>query len=464
MPDQDIFDFIIVGSGTSGGVVAQRLQHAGARCLLLEAGKYYRAESFPENEADYSAQLFWGGGLEFDTKCTMGFLRGKCVGGGSIVNQCLLDRFDDAALDDWKTASGVDYFTTEAMDPWYAAIEADLALMTLPEEHRNRNAHLFIQGLERAGICWAPLRRGQSDCATEHGNDCMPCLGGCRRDSKQSSLVAFIRRAEREGLTIVPEFHAAHIEHRNDGVTVRGRNGSGAASFHGRRCILAGGSFGTTQLLLASGFKDRLPALGRGFTMHPQYMTFAEFDDPVDAHKGAFQTVKSADPGLRAKGYKLENVFAPPVSVAMLFARGGSELQAFMLRYRYLACMEVAVRDEATGELSIDRKGRLRASKALTAQDRARRDEGLKTVRGIFESLGAKGIFQSPLYFGLHLMGGCAIGTDPARSVVGPDFQVHDRRNLYIADTSIYPNAPGINPALTCMALTHRLATLLARR
>ncbi|MCC6488785.1 MAG: GMC family oxidoreductase [Candidatus Hydrogenedentes bacterium] len=464
MPDQDIFDFIIVGSGTSGGVLAQRLQHAGARCLLLEAGKYYKTDTFPENEVDYSAQLFWGGGLEFDTQCTMGFLRGKCVGGGSIVNQCLLDRFDNVALDDWKAVSGVDFFTAEAMEPLYAAVEADLTLVTLPEEHRNRNAHLFVRGLERAGIGWAPLRRGQSDCATEHGNDCMPCLGGCRRGSKQSTLVAFIRRAEREGLTIVPEFHAARIEHRNDGVTVSGRNGSGAAFFQGRRCILAGGSFGTTQLLLASGFKECLPALGRGFTMHPQYMTFAEFDEPVDAHKGAFQTVKSADPGLRGKGHKLENVFAPPVSVAMLFARGGMELQEFMLRYRYLACMEVAVRDEASGELAIDRKGRLRVRKQLTAQDCARRDDGLRTVRGIFESLGAKRVFQSPLYFGLHLMGGCAIGTDPTRSVVSPDFQVHGYKNLYSADTSIYPNAPGINPALTCMALSHRLAVLLAQR
>jgi choline dehydrogenase-like flavoprotein len=462
MAGDRIYDFIIVGSGTSGGVLAYYLQKSGARCLLVEAGKYFRADTFPENEADYSAQLFWGGGLEFDTRCTMGFLRGKCVGGGSVINQGLLDRFDDLAWNDWSSATGIDYFSQEAMAPHYEAIEGELSLQTIPPERRNRNAELFIRGLEHAGIGWAPLRRGQSDCATQEGNDCIACLGGCRRNSKQSTLATFIPRAEKIGLDVLSEFQVGRLEHRDDGVTLYGQNGAGRKTLRARKCILAAGSFGTTHLLLQSGLKESLPALGRGFSMHPQYMTFAEFDDPVDAHKGAFQSVKSADPELRRKGYKLENVFAPPVSVAMLFGETGVRLQEFMLRYRHYACVEVAVRDEATGEILLGRSGRLRVCKVLTDSDLSRRDDGLSVVCGLFQALGAKRIFQSPLYFGLHLMGGCAIGTDSGTSVVGDTFQVHAFPNVYCADTSIYPLAPGINPALTCMALSHKLTTYLS--
>jgi len=463
MAGEPIYDFIIVGSGTSGGVLAYYLQEAGARCLLVEAGKYFRADTFPENEADYSAQLFWGGGLEFDTRCTMGFLRGKCVGGGSVINQCLLDRFDDVAWDDWKSATGVEFFTPESMAPHYDAVERELSLQTIPASHRNRNADLFIRGLEHARIAWAPLRRGQTDCATDRGNDCIACLGGCRRDSKQSMLATFIPRAEQGGLEVLSEFQAGRIEQGDGGVTVYGQGGAGQKTLRARRCILAAGSFGTTHLLLKSGFKKHLPALGTGFSMHPQYMTFAEFDEPVDAHKGAFQSVKSSDPGLRQRGYKLENVFAPPVSVAILFQGTGRTLQEFMLRYRHFACVEVAVRDEAVGELEVDRRGRLRIRKVLTDNDLARRDDGVQVVRDMFRALGAKTIFQSSLYFGLHLMGGCTMGTDPATSVVGDTFQVHDHPNLYCADTSVYPLAPGINPALTCMALSHRLTLYLSR-
>ena len=457
------YDFIVVGSGSSGGVLAALLQRAGAKCLLIEAGKHLTADTYPPNEADYCAQMFWGGGIEYDTRCLMGFLRGKCVGGGSVVNQALQDRFDEIAFEDWKAQSGVSYFTPEGMDTYYTAAENGVVLQTLPPEQRNRSAQLFIRGLDHAEVGWDALRRGQCDCGVEQGNDCIACLGGCHRDSKQSTLVAFIQPSLKEGLELASEFFVDRVEHSASGVKVHGHNGGGPKTYEAKKCILAGGSFGTTQILLKSGFSGRLPALGKGFSMHPQYMSFAEFEEPVDAHKGAFQTVKSSDKGLRKKGYKLENVYAPPVSIAMLFRRGGLDLQRFMKRYRHYACVEVAVRDEATGMLSVDRKGKLHIKKEITAQDAARRDDGLELVRSVFEAVGAKSMFQSPMYFGLHLMGGCAIGTDAQTSVVNPAFQVHGCENLYTADTSIFPNAPGINPALTVMALAYKLAQELVK-
>jgi len=51
-------------------------------------------------------------------------------------------------------------------------------------------------------------------------------------------------------------------------------------------------------------------------------------------------------------------------------------------------------------------------------------------------------------------VGGCPIGTGPDNSVVGPDFQIHGHPNLFAADSSIFPTAPGINPSFTIMALS----------
>ncbi|MEO8602411.1 MAG: GMC oxidoreductase [bacterium] len=55
-------------------------------------------------------------------------------------------------------------------------------------------------------------------------------------------------------------------------------------------------------------------------------------------------------------------------------------------------------------------------------------------------------------------MGGCNLGVDPARSVTGPDFRLHGFSNVYAADSSIFPNAPGINPSFTIMALASKAA------
>lgn len=47
---------------------------------------------------------------------------------------------------------------------------------------------------------------------------------------------------------------------------------------------------------------------------------------------------------------------------------------------------------------------------------------------------------------------------DPATSVADPDGQVYGVRGLYITDASAFPNAAGVNPMLTVMALARRTA------
>ena len=47
---------------------------------------------------------------------------------------------------------------------------------------------------------------------------------------------------------------------------------------------------------------------------------------------------------------------------------------------------------------------------------------------------------------------------NPARGVVDEYGRCHDIRNLYIADTGVFPQCPSVNPMWTAMALAHRTA------
>lgn len=465
----DIFDVAIVGSGPSGGRIAWDAVQAGASCVLLEAGAEYTvrpgpgALPFPGNERDYSTQLFWGGGIELSTDARMAFLRARCLGGTSVVNQALMDRFDDIALDDWRSRTGIEWLTLDAIDGDYQAVEADLDIEDIPIEHHNRNTRLFTEAFDSRGLGWSALHRAQGDCALDRGSDCIVCLGGCPRESKQSSLVTTVRRARERGLQVRTGVEVQRVEERGDLVRVEGTRAGAPFSVQARTVVLAAGALGTTGVLLRSSMRDRLPALGTGFACHPQVMTYGFFDYPVDAHKGAFQAVKGSDAGLRAQGLRFENVFAPPIGTSMLLPARGAKLQRTMRRYRHMASMEVAIRDDATGTITLDRRGRLRVDKCMTADDRAKVATGLDLAQELFGSVGARDVVRCPDTYGLHLMGGCALGVDPDSSVVGPDFRVHGTRRVFAADSSVFPAAPGISPSLTVMALSHRAAAHIVK-
>jgi choline dehydrogenase-like flavoprotein len=63
-----------------------------------------------------------------------------------------------------------------------------------------------------------------------------------------------------------------------------------------------------------------------------------------------------------------------------------------------------------------------------------------------------------------HPLGTARMGRDPASSVVGMDHQVHDTAGVYVADGSVVPTSPAVNPQVTIMAMATRAAEEIAKK
>lgn len=119
-------DVIAAGACIPGLGLARDLAAGGLDCLVSEpvpatTGTPIRAPK-PTGLPNSS-----GSGAELNTDASLAILRPKVVGGGSVVNQALMDRFDDIALADFRTASGVDFFTDDEMNPYTTtALSTDL--------------------------------------------------------------------------------------------------------------------------------------------------------------------------------------------------------------------------------------------------------------------------------------------------------------------------------------------------
>jgi choline dehydrogenase-like flavoprotein len=69
-----------------------------------------------------------------------------------------------------------------------------------------------------------------------------------------------------------------------------------------------------------------------------------------------------------------------------------------------------------------------------------------------------------PIYGTAHQCGTLRMGGDAASSVVDASCKAHELNNLYVADTSVFVSSAAVNPALTCIANSLRVADTIKAR
>lgn len=225
-----VFDFVIIGSGFGGSVSAMRLTEKGYRVLVLERGKRYNAEDFPKTNWNLSKYLWMPGlhlfgiqGLSFFKD--MWVLSGSGVGGGSLVYACTLikpgEEFFQAeewfGLADWQRELELHYETARQMlgvtqNPvlWPADhLLRDIA-EELGQEHTFEPTPVSIFFGEPGQTVPDPYFGGDGPERTGCIH-CGGCMVGCRHNAKNTLDKNYLYFAEKYGAEVRPEANVIDI-------------------------------------------------------------------------------------------------------------------------------------------------------------------------------------------------------------------------------------------------------------
>ena len=331
----DEVDFVIVGSGAAGGVLAKELSSNGFRVVVLEQGPYLTEADFTHNEIEILTldKLTNHPKLQPTTvrktpdekaKPQRALVYGRCVGGTSVHFTANYWRFHEidfierSEVGSIPGASLVDWPITYAdLEPYYTKVEWEIGVSGLagaspfdpprskpypmPPLPVKSSGVLFERAARKLG--WHPFpapmailsqpRPGRSACV-----QCGFCLGfGCEVGAKSSSLVAAIRVAERTGRCEVRANSYVHrIELDSNGRAI------GAAYFDEKRnthlqkakaVVVCANGAETPRLLLLSAskqFPDGLAnssgLVGKNLMFNSGGTVTGVYAEPLNDYKG----------------------------------------------------------------------------------------------------------------------------------------------------------------------------------
>ena len=531
-------DFVVVGSGAAGGVMARELSQAGFTVLVLEQGPRFGPGDFEHDEFKYSylsgitndpamsPQTFrddpaataqrphWGNSLIYarmvggsSTHFTANFWRFHEI---DFHERSVLGSIAGTAFADWP-------ISYQELEPYYTKVEWEVGVSGLagaaPTEPPRTKGYpmpplpvkssgaLFEAGARKLGLhpFPAPMAinsepyRGRPGCA-----HCGFCIGfGCEVMAKSSSLYTMLPEAEATGRCEIRSgsyvFRVETDAHRRTtGVTYFDKDKR--EHFQKARAVVLSANGAETARLLLNSTSNRFPhGLANSSGMVGKHLMFnqgtgvhAQFEHELNEYKSVQVTrilhdFYDSDPGrgFYGGGGIDARMGSQPIGWALASSgelpRWGSALKDRLAGFRHSMvssghCTSLAVE---TNSVSIDPT--LKDAWGIPAIRVTYKDhpDDLATAAflqdrsyEIMQAAGATRVWKADLRHargGVHLLGTCRMGNDPANSVVDKYHRTHDVKNLFLCDGSSFVTSGRGQPTMTIQALAFRAADHIGR-
>jgi cholesterol oxidase len=504
-------DVVVVGSGFGGSVAALRLAEKGYRVTVLEAGRRFADDEFPETSWRlprflWQPRLHWYGIQRMDLLRNVLVLSGAGVGGGSLVYANTLYRPLPAFYADPQWKDITDW--SGELAPWYDQAERMLGVTTYPRTTAADEAVRRVAQRMGVGQTYHPtpvgVHFGQAGRDPYFGGagplrdscvHCGACMTGCRQNAKNTLVKNYLFLAEKRGAVVHPLTTVTAVRPApGGGYTVEAvrSGGSRRTSFHADQVVFAAGALGTQRLLhrmkvagILPNLSDRLGVLTRtnseAILGARAKRGSSDFTDGV-AITSSFHPDESThiEPVRYARGANLMGLLQTvlvdgarwrPARWWPVFLRGlPGNLKMFSVRHWSEQTVIALVMQSLDNSLTVHYRRswygrrRLTTSQGHGAPNPRWIPDGHRAVRLLAEEIdGVPGgswpdVFNMPIT--AHILGGAVIGATPERGVVDPYHRVHGYPGLHIVDGSSVSANLGVNPALTITAQAERAMSL----
>jgi len=506
---EDEVDYVIVGVGSAGGVLLQRLARAGFKVVGMEAGPFWDTERDWVSDESGSHKLYWTeprvtGGT--DPLALGANNSGQGVGGGSVHWAAFSPRLHPSDFEVYtRDGVGADWPIDYAdILPYYEQLELEMPVSG-PAYYPWGHPHGYPYGPHPTGGVGNALIKGCTALripvsiggpvailAGSHGDrpHCIYrgfCIQGCKVGAKASTLVTHVPDALRNGAEIRDRCMVSRIELGKDGRAcgVYYFDREGDEQFQrAKAVIVAGYAIESPRLLLSSATKGHEGGLANSSGTVGKYLmaqagnvVLGRFEQPVRMYKAPpahalteefYETNPKND---FARGFAIQTVAPLPIAFGkqMVAARKawGWGLRREMMDYNHWASFgllgEILPWADNTVTLAEDKdRFGLRVAHVtfnLHDNDKKLIAAAKKKTEEVMWAAGATTVVQESRY--AHLVGGCRMGSDPETSVVDRFGRSHDVANLFVCDGSVFPTQGSANPGLTIQALAARTADYL---
>lgn len=471
-------DAVVVGSGAGGAMAARTLARAGLDTVVLEEGRRWTVDEFRSTHPiDRYAGLYRGAGATVALGRPAVVLPiGRAVGGTTVVNSGTCYRPPQAVQRRWRDEFGLALADPGRLGGYLDDVEHTLQVAPVPLETMGRNGRLLLEGAAALGWQAAPIPRNAPGC-----DACCQCAIGCPRNAKFGVHLNALPQACAAGARIISNARVERVLHaggRARGVRARRPDGT-AVDVLADTVVVAAGATETPGLLRRSGLGDH-PRLGRNLALHPAAILAGRFDEDIVAWHGVLQSA-AVDELHASHGVLIEATSTPPGMGSMVFPGYGDELLGWLDRAPQVATFGAMVADQGVGRVhsvrgetllryditpadtakimtALEAMGRLLfaagAVEVLTGLPAGKTVTSLPALQDVLRRTDPKSLHLAAF----HPTGTAAAGSDEQRCPVDRSGRLRGVDGVWVADASILPSCPEVNPQVSIMALAQAVA------